>query len=707
MRRRTLILRILVTLGLLLMVGRLAWFQVVKAEEVLTREDASRLQREALMPVRGAIVDRSGRYLAVSVPLRNVVASPFHIGRENFAMVAKGLAPLVGKSTAELEALFEENAESQFLPLAKGIDLATAGKVQELRLPGIALVETTQRTYPQGDTANQLIGYLDSEGKGAYGLEAQYEDELRGKEGYVRAEMTYDNAPIEGTIKSQMPAEPGLKLTATIDAFLQQTFDEALDEVIAKEDAKRALAIAMDVETGEILAMSMRPGADLSDRSTWLKPDGSLDVDRLTNWAVTPLPPGSSFKTVTTAIALEENLIDPTTTIYDSGHLEIDGWTIYNWDRSVPVEPKPMTIAELLQTSSNIGLIQVGQRIPHEKFQRYLEIFGFTDPTGLDFPHESAATGLWNWEEKRDIDWANMYIGQHLEVTPLQLLRAVSAIVNDGKLVQPHLIREARNDKGEVVWSASTEPLRYVVSKQTSAEMRELLVSVIEKAYTLARVPGYTAGGKTGTAQKFENGKEKERGLGDFVGFAPASDPRVAMFILVDEPKPPGYGGTIAAPLFAKLMPHALRTLGVAPDIPPEDREAEESVSTSSAAKVAVPDVRHLPLSWAEQRLRDAGLAVKTSGEGWLVAEQSVQPGQGLEAGGAVELRLEAQGPGGVKLPDFRGLTLVDASRLAAELGLSLKQAGGSGFVVEQSPAVGVAVEPGSVVSLKLSDVRP
>lgn len=712
MRRRAKWLRLALTAALLFLIGRLGWFHVMEAEAVLARAEARRLQEASLKPVRGPLLDRNGQPLAISIPQRNVVASPFHMEARNFARVAQSLAPLLGRDAAELEQLLRENPESQYLVLARGVDLETAEEIAALALPGISLEETSQRVYPQGDAASQVIGYLDAEGRGVYGLEAQYDEALRGKPGFIRAELTYDNAPILGTVQSSIPAEDGHTVISTIDVYLQRLFEEALDEVIKREDAKRALAIAMDVHTGEILAMAMRPGADLSDRSSWVKEDGTLDVERLTNWAVTPLPPGSSFKTVTTAIALEEGLIDLTTLIPDSGQIEIDGWTITNWDRVVYVEPRLRTIAQLLQTSSNVGLIQVGQRIPHETFQRYLQAFGFTEPTGLDFPHESAANGLDNWEQKRAVDWANMYIGQHLEVTPVQMVRAAAVFANGGKLVRPHLVKEIRNAEGETVWKAPTEPLRTVISEQTAAEVRELMVSVIEEAYTQARVPGYTAGGKTGTAQKYEGGVEKERGLGDFLGFAPATEPRVAMFILIDEPRPPGYGGTVAAPLFARLMPQVLRALGVPPDRPEEVEAAaaagaEAAPAAEKPAKVAVPDARFLPADWAVQRLRDAGLEPKVTGEGQVVVRQAPAPGTEIAPGAAVELALGPRSGETVTVPDFRGLTLADAGRLAAGLGLLLKQGDGAGFVVEQSPAPGTAVPSGSVVTVRLSTVRP
>lgn len=707
MRHRTGILRVVVLLGLIAMAGRLAWFQVVKADEVIAREEAWRLQQAALTPVRGALKDRSGRYLAVSIPTRDVVASPYHMKEKYFAEVATALAPLLGMKAEDLEAQFREKESSQYLPLAKGIDLETAAKIEELNLRGISLQSNAKRTYPQGSVANQVIGYLDFDGTGLYGLEAQYDKELKGQSGYVQAELTHDGTPIDGTIKNQVEAEPGLDLTLTLDARLQQIFDATLDKAVKETEAKRALAIAMDIKTGEILALSMRPGADLSDRKSWLTASGEPDFGRINNWAVEPLPPGSIFKTITTSIALEEGLIDVNTLIPDSGRMVIDGATITNWDQVVPVAPKPMTIAELLQASSNVGLINVGERIPHETFIKYLESFGFMGTTGLDFNHESGANGLVNFEDKKRIDWANMYIGQHLEVTPLQMVRAVGAIANGGIPVTPHLVKEMRKPDGQLVWSAETKTGSKIISSQTAKEVQQLMVSVIDEHYQQAKVDGYSAGGKTGTAQKFENGREKARGLGDFIGFAPASDPRIVMMILIDEPKPPGYGGVVAAPLFSQLMPHALRLLGVAPDRPVQSKAAPAQASAAPAT-VAVPDVRFLPVAWAEQKLKDAGLAPQRAGAagGTLVTAQSVAVGAAVKPGSTVVLTLGPKAADKVQLPDFRGLTLAEANRLAAEVGVTLKQKDGTGFVVEQSPAAGGVVAPGGVVTVRLSTAR-
>lgn len=707
MRRRAMTLRALVALVLLAMAGRLAWFQVVKAEEVVTREEEWRLQRESITPVRGALKDRVGRYLAVSIPTRNVIASPYHIGSKNFQTVADELAKHLPLTAAEIQKAFQEKPSSQFLVLMKGIDLQSATRIEEQSLPGISLLPAARRTYPQGMTANQLIGYLDFEGNGAYGLEARYNNELKGKEGFVRAELTHGKTPIEGTVKSQVAPEPGLDLTLTIDAYLQKTFEEALDRVMKEQDAKRALAIAMDVKTGEILAMAMRPGADPGDWKTWLGADGKPDYGRVNNWAVTPLPPGSIFKTITTAIALEERLIDLNALITDEGKMVIDGWVVTNWDRFIPVQPKPMTIAELLQTSSNIGLIKVGQRIPSETFVKYLRGFGFMEATGLDFNHEDGAVGLAGFDTKSRIDWANMYIGQHLEVTPVQMVTAVSAIANGGYLVQPHLVKEIRDPEGKVVWTAPTNPRRQVISQQTSREVRELMMSVVEKGTgSGALIDGYSVAGKTGTAQKYEGGKEKERGVADFVGFAPANNPRVALMVVVDEPRPPGYGGQIAAPLFKELMSHVLRSLAIPPDKPGNQGAPAPAPVGTEAAQTLVPDVRFLPVAWAEQKLKDAGFTPRRVGDGGVVTAQSLMAGSRARAGEVVEVKLAPRATDTLQVPDFRGLTLAEASRLAAEVGVTLKQAGGSGFVVEQNLRAGETVAPGTVLTVRLSAVR-
>lgn len=711
LRGRAILLRAVVTLILLILAGRLTWVQVVKSEEITRRGEEMRLSRIDLTPLRGSIFDRRGIPIAVSVPKHAVVANTFQI--EDIPGTASKLAPLlapapdqVAATAARVEKELRGHPRSGWVPLQRGLSQDEALKVTSARIPGVSTVPESERFYPQGTAANQVIGYVTPDGnQGEYGLEARYEKELRGQPGYVRAEVTLHNTPIEDTVKELVPSKPGLDLVLTIDVALQQMVEAKLEEVIKQTKAKRGLIIAMDVHTGEILVMAMRPGANPGDRNNWLNKEKKIDFDRLVNWAVTPMPPGSIFKTITSAIALEERAITLESTFLDNGIMVIDGWPIRNWDQVVKPQPKPMNLAELLAASSNIGLIQVGQRIPNDTFVRYLKGFGFMDPTGLDFSHEGAGTGLSNFENKAKVDWANMYIGQHLEVTPIQMVTAVAAIANGGKLVQPHLVREVRDPDGRVVRATPTGQRRQVLSEATAKEVQQLMVHVVQKGTgNLAQAPGYLVGGKTGTAQKPDlvKGGYKDRFIADFVGFAPANNPQIAVLVIIDEPEGQGYGGLIAAPLFGQLIPHVMQAVGI-----PADSAAAKGTETAppKAVNGVVPNLVGLPLNWAQDRLAAAGFSVKSTGGGPVVTAQSLKPGAATKTGTIVELTLSPRDPKlgeAVLVPDFTGLSIAEASQLASEVGLTEKPTG-SGFVVSQEPPAGSHVAPRSPLSLRLA----
>ncbi|MDB4896810.1 MAG: soprulation specific penicillin-binding protein, partial [Firmicutes bacterium] len=667
-----------------------------KADDIKRRVDDMRLVMEALQPVRGTIMDRKDRVLALSVVSYTVVANNLQMQPADQHEVAAKLAPVIGADPMAILKKLADNPGSGWVPLQKDLTLEQKRKIDGLRLTGIYFEQQAYRQYPQGMTANQVIGYMNG-GKGAYGLEGFYEKELAGTPGHVLAELTAQKTPIEGTVKQQVDPQPGQTLVLSLDAGLQQLVEARLDKAVKDSDAKRAAAIAMDIHTGEILTMAMRPGADPGNRDTWGNP---IDWNRVNNWTLHTLPPGSIFKTVTTSAALEEHAITLDTTFIDNGRLQVGSNVITNWDLTIPSKPVS-TIADLLQRSSNVGLVQVGQRIKQADFVKYLKGFGFMDPTGVDLTDESAGYGLTNFDQKKPIDWANMYIGQHLEVTPLQMVQAVAAIANGGYLVQPHLVREIRDPDGHVIKTIPTETKRQVISAQTAKDLQGLMVGVIEKAYPQAKPAGYTAGGKTGTAQKFENGVEKARMVADFVGFAPASNPQVVMMIVVDEPKPPGYGGVFAAPIFADLMPQVMQTIGIAPDTP---AALGQEKAPPAAVQGVVPDVQWLPLNWAKERLTAAGFTAAVKGTGDLVGVQSVKAGSAASAGSAVELTAAPKPPASenVHVPDFRGLSLTEAARLAGEVGLTLKSSG-TGFVADQQPAPGAAVPARSLFSVRLA----
>ncbi|HWI61337.1 MAG TPA: penicillin-binding transpeptidase domain-containing protein [Symbiobacteriaceae bacterium] len=697
-------LTLLVVVVLLTVSGRLAWIQVVKAEWIAAESEKLRVQHVALTTPRGAILDRNLGKLAMSVPYYKVVANQFLITDKDEENVATKLAPNVGLTAEQILKTLRDNPRNGYIKIQEKLSLEQKAKIDELNLPGITLEDQSERVYPGKSLANQVLGYMSSDGKiGEDGIEKAYESFLAGKPGYVKAELTRGNTPIESTVKERVDPVRGENLVLSLDMKLQKLVEDKLDQVVKEQDAKRAAVIVMDVHTGEIVVMAMRPGAVPNDRKTWGDP---VDWERLKNWTVTSLPPGSIFKTITSSAALEEQAINLNTTFYDKGELWVDGWRIANWDGYVTPNPAPMNLAQLMQRSSNIGLIQVGQKVSREAFVKYLQGFGFLEKTGIDLDYEEGAkVGEVPFLEKKAIDWANIYIGQHIEVTPLQMITAVSAIANGGKLVQPHLVRERRDPKDDrVLWTAPATVKRQVITEQTAKEVREIMVSVIEKGTASAAKllqAGYTAGGKTGTAQKYENGKEKERKVADFVGFAPASNPQYAMLVVVDEPKGQGYGGQIAAPVFGELMPQVLRVMGVPQDVKPD---GTAKLAPAPAQSGAVPDVTWMPAPWAEARLAEAGFVPRIKGNGNRVATQSQTPGAIAKPGTVIELNLVKVGEAdeSVHVPDFTGLSLTEANRLALEIGLTLK-AGGSGFVDGQEPRKGTTAPARSTLTVRLA----
>lgn len=693
--------RAIVLLCLAVIIGRLVWIQGVKAQEIVALGD--RRQGLELTPIRGAIVDRAGRNLAVSVPVWTIVANSMQIDEEMRKKVGQYVAPILGMESADIVKRLAAEPLNGNIKLKERVDFATADKVQKMvaekALDGILAVPDAIREYPQGATSLNLLGYLDNESRGAAGLERFYEKQLRGEPGWVKAELTETHTPISGTVAGYVPSEPGLDLVLSVDISLQQQYERRLDALVKEQDAKRALAIAMDVHTGEILALAQSPRESITNRANW----NDLGSLAFKNWAIEDVkPPGSIFKTITSSIALEERGLTPQTLIGDDGKITIGTDTLFNWDQYVPAVPKPSTLSELMQRSSNVGLIKVGQTVKRDRFIDYLEQFGLFEPTGIDLPGEIGPVGAEDFDEKRDIDWANMYIGQHIEYTPIQVLTAIASVANGGYLVQPHLVKEVRNPAGQVVEAKSAQPRRNVITEETAKEVQSIMVDVIEKGYPQAKPKGYLAGGKTGTAQLFENGKMKDRSLADFVGFAPANNPQVLLMIMVDEPKGLGYGGQIAAPVFAELMPMAMQAVG----IPPESAAA---VGTETApAKVVdgiAPEVRWLPVERAKERLTEAGFAVDVQGTGSVVATQSAAPGAPADRKKAITITLtDAPAKQGfVRVPSFLGLSLPEAAALAKEVGLSLKGMVGTGFVSAQEHAVGTEVPRGATISLRLA----
>ena len=471
----------------------------------------------------------------------------------------------------------------------------------------------------------------------------------------------------------------------TIDSSIQAFAERAMRECIAVNNARAVEAIVMDVQTGAILAMCMKPGYDPNDPPR-------DDVERLTDlMRITAVSdayePGSTFKSLTCAAALDAGVTTVDDTFNCSGSIKVDGDTIRCWKNSHGHE----TLAQGLQNSCNPVFVQLALRLGTERLYQYLRAFGLGVRTGVDLPGESAGI-LINSRYVKSVDLARIGFGQSVAVTPIQMITAFSAVVNGGKLMKPYIVASVLDENGETVQRAAAQVVSTPISAETSAVMRELLEGVVAQGGGRnAYIEGYRVGGKTGTAQVYIDGKVSSSvHIGSFIGFAPADNPRFAVLVIVDAADVPvDYGGTTAAPFARQIIEDTLRYMGI-------PKEGEEETKLAE-----VPSVIGLTVDEAARRLRSVPLKWETDGVSGVVTDQMPPAGASLAAGGQVMLYTAPKEAATPELmaavPDVRGMSVVEASRALRARGFEMELQG-SGVAVSQSPAAGAYAEQGSSV---------
>ena len=537
---------------LVIALGRAAWLQAVQGAEY--RSDALDQQTEtvAIPGVRGTIFDRTGHELALSEDAASVFATPYQV--RNPARAAPRLARILDADQNEILELLSDR-ESGFAYLARKVDLPTAEKVTELGIPGIGLVPDSRRIYPEGELASQVIGAVGVDNQGLTGLEAAEDELLRGSDG--ERLVTLDARGDELERNTLDPSDAGADVTLTIDASIQATTERVLEGIGKTYEPEGATAIVMDPQTSEVLAMANWPSLD---------PYGLDEASEasLQNMATGfTFEPGSTFKAFTVAGALEEKLIEPTTTFDLAPTITVADRTI---EEAHERGPATMSVADILAESSNVGAVEIGLLLNRERgeeaFDSYMRKFGFGEPTGIDFPGEEQGIVV-PPSEYSGSSMGNLPIGQGLAVTPIQMATAYAAIANGGMLREPRLIL------AEDGVATPADPGERVLSRRNSKKLRQMLKGVLEPGGTASavEVPGYELAGKTGTAQKVVDGAYSETEyVGSFIGFAPVDDPRLLVSVVVDNP-PYGshFGSVTAAPAFGEIAKFALPHLGVAP----------------------------------------------------------------------------------------------------------------------------------------------
>ncbi|MDD2554705.1 MAG: penicillin-binding transpeptidase domain-containing protein, partial [Desulfotomaculaceae bacterium] len=493
-----------------------------------------------------------------------------------------------------------------------------------------------------------------------------------------------------------IPSEPGHNLVLTIDQTIQYFVERELDQIVETHNPKLAVIIVMNPKTGEILAMGNRP---TYNPAAWKDSPQSVWDHNPSIWY--NYEPGSTFKIITAAAALEEGAVRLTDTFYDPGYKKVADRTIRCWQGG---GHGSQTFVEVAQNSCNPGFIEVGLRLGKDKFYKYINAFGFGQKTGINMPGEEVGIHIAE-DDATELDIATMSIGQSLAVTPLQLITAASTVANGGVLLKPTLVKAVTDTDGQVLKEFKPESVRQVISKNTAQTLMELLTSVVSKGTGKnAFVDGYGAAGKTGTAQVVEaGGYAPDKYVASFAGYAPADDPQIAVLVMVAEPASSNYfGSQVAAPVFKSIALDTLRYMRV-----PEKADLEKPklpfVYEAPRESLNMPNVVNYPAEEAKNYLVNAGFVVQTRGEGEIVYNQTPRGGVGIYSGATVILELQPHDLGSVEeitVPDLTGLSIKEAGTILEKLGLYLHSTG-TGFAAGQQEKPGGKVRRGTTINVE------
>jgi cell division protein FtsI (penicillin-binding protein 3) len=641
LRTRVLVLAGILALAFTGVVGRLGWLQVIRQGDLAALAERQYSRTVVLQAQRGPIVDRQGAALATSSPAESLFAQPRVVGDP--VRAAARLAPLLAMSERELHASLTSG--KPFVWLRRRVPPATAADIRALREPGLGFLPEPLRLYPNRELGAHVVGFEGVDG-GLEGIERAMNDALAGTPGkaVVGRDALGRDVVTEAVI--QRPA-PGQGVMLTLDRTIQYLAEREIDAAYRRTQAKAAMAVVLAPRTGDVLAMAIRPT---------FNPNAFLDVPSREHWrnrAVTdPFEPGSTFKIILAAAALEEGVVHPEDRIWaENGKITIARTTIHDWKKY-----GWLTFGEVLQNSSNVGSIKVGLSLGRDRYYRYMTAFGFGAPTGIGLAGESRGQ-LREPSRWSGLSLPTMSIGQEISVTALQMVAAFGAIANNGVLMQPRLVRALFDAEGRQTRRFEPRSIRQVITPETARTLTRLMTQVVAGGTGHnAAIAGHEVAGKTGTAQKLDpttRRYSRKPGVLSFVGFAPADAPRLVMLVMLDEPKNEKWGSEAAAPIFSAIGTEVLRYLDVAPsDVAPVSivtgpaegaagrvRLANAAAAESIDARL-MPDLRGHTLREALAMLAPLGVAVKLAGRGWRVVEQAPPPGETLDAEAGVRLTL-------------------------------------------------------------------
>ncbi len=713
--------------------GSLVNIMIINGEKYQNDASEQQLYDSLVTAPRGDIYDRNMQTLATSSPAWTVYITPNGIRSIKKAEDAEKVKKKIAEGLSEIlemdyDTVYDYTGKkSYYVIVKKKIEKTAADKVRQFILDNkdlelsqyIGLDSTTKRYYPNGNLASVVLGFVGSDDQGLSGLESYYDNELTGTAGRVVAAKNAAGTNMPFSYEKVENAVKGGSLVLTLDNYVQYTADKYLEAAIEENQiAERGAAVVMNVNTGAILAMSVKGDFDpnapftlsAADQKKVDETEGDEEKKKVQsellnrqwrNKAVSDTyEPGSVFKAVTAAIALEENLVNKNSSFFCNGHATVAGQS-YHCHKTTGHGSQ--NLMQAIANSCNPAFITIGQLVGVNTFSKYFKAFGFTEKTGIDLPGEASST--YHKEEKMGpVELASSSFGQTFNVTPMQLICAISATVNGGYLVQPHMVEKILDENNKVKKTVASSTKRQVISESTSATMRELLNFVSENGAKNSLVAGYNIGAKTGTSQKvskiLQTG-DKRLYIGSCATVAPIEKPEIAVFVMLDEPKGEKYyGGAISAPVNSKIMADILPYLGFEPSY------TEEQLQKLA---ITVPDTVGSAIADAKGKITNQKLEYKVVGNGEKVVRQLPAAGSKVISGGVVILYTE-DGAEVTKatVPNFKGLSATDVNAAAARAGVNVEFSGNTSTgglkAYKQSVEAGKEVDAGTVITVYFSD---
>jgi len=728
-KKRAFLVLIIFSLLLVALAFRCAWIQFVNGEELQIKAIEQQTKDKTINSKRGIIYDRNGKILAQSASVEMVSVSPREIAEaKNADFAADTLSQILELDRETVYKKITKNSSYEIIK--RRVEKEPADMIRSFmsytdengkttnKLKGVYLSEDTKRYYPYGDLAAHVIGFVGTDNQGLNGVELSFEQYLKGLPGRIITAKNAVGTDMPFKYEKYINPENGANLVLTLDETIQHFVEKNLEQAVADYKVQNGAAcIIMEAKTGEILAMATYPSYDLNQPFTINNAGIQAQIDALEGEEKTKLyneelqkmwrnkavvdtyEPGSTFKGITTAMALEESVVSFNDTFNCTGALKVGPNVIHCWKHG---GHGAETFVQGVENSCNPVFMTVGARVGNANFYKYYKAFGFAEKTGFELPGE-AVCAFHAMENFNEVELATSSFGQSFQITPLQLVTAYSAITNGGTMVRPRIAKELTDDEGNVIKTFETEYIRKVISEETASATRQILESVVTYGTSKnAYIAGYRVAGKTGTSEKLPRGNGKY--IASFMGFAPANDPEVIGLLILDEPMGDTYmGGQIAAPTFKLIFEDVLRYMGIEPQY------TEEELKTMD---LTVPNVEGLSVVDVSKAFENSGLKYQVVGDGEKIVSQIPKGGTALPSSSTVVLYTREADESDVVVPDVIGCSVSETNRRITNANLNIKIAGnsevkdGEAIVSSQSPPSGTLVPKGTVVTVEFKYVN-